>query len=124
MSIKDDVIAALAGVAPDDFGNAKVFPDAAPQDVVLPMVIVKRVEYAPENVLAGTTEVARSKFVFECWATTQDEANSIAADVVTAIEAQIAEGMVAYRDIASGEDYQPETDEYVEPVYFSFWHDE
>lgn len=123
MTIASDIVTALDGVALDTYSNAKVFPQAAPEDVDLPLVIFKRLKYEPENTTQGYAGIARSTFVFECWGKTQDAADDLAEAVNAAITADSTlQAQAAVMVDAEGEDYEPATDEYVTPVYWSFWH--
>ncbi len=116
MSIQSDVITALAGVASD-----RVYPEAAPQDAVLPIVIYKRAHFEPLMTLTGYAGTTKSTFVFECWGTTKAEALSIADSVTAAIDA--AAGItIKFREPIGGENYESQSDQYVEPVSYSFWH--
>jgi len=116
MTIHSDIVAALASVA-----SGRVYPDAAPQDAVLPFVVYRRVSKEPLNTLYEATGYVRSSFVFDCWATTKAAAITTAAAVVTAIEAAAALNM-AFEEPVTGEDYEPAVDQFVEPVQFGFWH--
>lgn len=124
MTISADIVTALAAVAVDEFSNAKVFPQAAPEDVLVPLVTFKRLKYEPENTTQGYAGIARSTFVFECWGKTQDEADDLADAVTAAIDADSTlQGQAALRVDAEGEAYESGPDEYVTPVYYSFWHE-
>lgn len=121
MTIQSDLITALAVVALDATGQAKVFPEAAEQDTLLPLVIYKRINSEPLMTLAGYGGLTKSTFVFECWGATRSSSLDTAAEVIVAIDA--ATGLtIKFRETVSGEDYESASDQYVEPVSYSFWH--
>jgi hypothetical protein len=124
MSIQSDVVTALSGVV-----GGRVYPEAAPQDIVLPMVIYTRKSRDPLSTLLGATGDVNSEIVFECYAKTKLEALDVADDVRAAIVAARSSVLggsgvlpVQYEMPVSTEDYTPETMEYMEPVGFGFWH--
>lgn len=118
MSIHTDIVTALEGVVDD-----RVFVEAAPQDIVLPMVIFLRRNRDPLQTLLGSTGDVNSEFVFECYAKTKLEALDVADDVRAAIVAAKDTVLpVQYELPVSSEDYEPEVMEYMEPVSFGFWH--
>lgn len=115
--IHEDVVIALAGVA-----SGRVYPDVAPQDYTLPLVVYQRVSAEPLMTLAGYAGTTRSVFRFDCWGATKAEALTMAEAVVAALES--ASGLpIATREPASGEDVEPALEQFVEPVQFSFWHE-
>lgn len=128
MSIQSEIISALAGVAGD-----RVFPDSTPESVPAPMVVVKRIGFEPLNVLTGTTGLAKSTFLFTCWGSRLDEprkkgAKTIALETAAAVRLAVYGGTSGspfstfFEEAVSGEDFEPETLEVMEPVSFSFWH--
>jgi hypothetical protein len=118
MTIQSDIVTALSAVA-----SGKVYPEVAPQDAVVPLVIYRRVLYEPLTLIHSPVPVgARSSFVFECWAATKAGALTLAASVRSAIEATASFTDDCYLEPVSGEDYESVTDEFVEPVQYSFWH--
>lgn len=116
-SIHEDVVTALAGVA-----SGRVYPDQAPQDYDLPLVVYQRISVEPLMVLSGYAGMTRSVFRFDCWGATKAQAISTAESVVAALES--ASGLpIGTREPASGEDVEPALEQFVEPVQFSFWHE-
>lgn len=127
MSIQSDIVAALEGITSlQGSEGARVYPEAAPQDTVRPMVIYVRKSREPLMALTGPTGDILSQFVFECYADSKLEALTVADDVRDAIVAGPTSSppllSVQYEVEASAEDYLPETMEYMEPVAFAFWH--
>lgn len=115
--IHADVVLALAGVA-----SGRVYPDVAPQDYSLPLVIYSRVSEEPLLTLAGYGGMTKSTFRFDCWGMTKQDALTTAEAVVAALES--ASGLpIAVREPASGEDVEPALEQFTEPVQFSFWHE-
>jgi len=122
MTIHSDIVTALAGVA-----SGQVYPDAAPENVEPPLVIYRRLAYDPLMTLQGYAGQARSTFLFECWGkptssiTAKASALALAASVQSAIDG--AAGLtIKYREPVSGDQYEVETLELMEPVQYSFWH--
>ncbi len=122
MSIHSDIVTALASVA-----SGKVYPDAAPENVEPPLVIYRRIAYEPLMTLQGYNDLARSTFLFECWAkptsstTGKAGAIALAAQVQSAIDAATS-FQSKWREAVSGDQYESETSELMEPVQYSFWH--
>ena len=122
MSIHSDIVTALAAIA-----GGRVYPDAAPENLAPPLVIYRRVGYEPLMTLQGYANLAKSTFVFECWAaptatvTAKAAALTLAGQVQAAIDA--ASGLASkWREPVSGDEYDIETLELMEPVQYSFWH--
>ena len=123
MSIQSDIITALAAVA-----GGRVYPTGeVPEDAPLPLVTYRRILHAPIMTLTGYEGTTNSVFVFECWGETTGttSAKQVALDTAAAVVAAIdaAAGLTRkYRTDVSGEDYDAETLETMEPVQYSFWH--
>jgi len=115
VSIQSEIITALASVA-----GARVYPDLAPQDAALPLVIYKRTAYEPLMKLDGYASLTKSTFMFECWATTKAGSLTLAGQVQTAIEASVI--AVKFREPSTGDEYEVQVDQFVEPIAYSFWH--
>lgn len=123
MSIQSDIVTALAAVA-----GGRVYPTGeVPEKAPLPLVTFRRTLHAPIMTLGGYEGTTNSVFVFECWGETtaivsaKQSSLDLATAVIAAIEA--AAGLVnKYRIDVSGEDFDPETLETMEPVGYSFWH--
>jgi len=124
VSIHSDIIEALEY---SDVASGNVFPDAAPETAVPPLVIYRRTVYEPIMTLQGPEGTIRSEFVFECWGTksvsetAKASALALAASVRAAIESS-ADLWSKYEVPASGEMFEPATLEMMEPVIYSFWH--
>lgn len=136
MSIHSQIKDALEGVA----GN-RVYPDAASDKAVPPLVIIRRVLYEPLPLLSGPSGIAKSTFSFDCWGanpvnvgqlTPQEIRTAKASALATAAEVRAAitgdssgsPFSTFYFEPVSGEDFEPQTLEVMEPVSASFWHDE
>lgn len=120
MSIQSDIITVLTGGSPQ-VADGRVYPQAAPQDAVLPLVVYRKVSSDPLMTLGGYAGMTKSAFVFECWAGTYAAAMTLADSVRSAIES--AEALKpCYREQGDPDDYEPSVDQFVEPVLFSFWH--
>lgn len=123
MSIQSDIVTALASVV-----GGRVYPAGeVPEKVPLPLVTFRRTLHAPIMTLTGYEGTTNSVFVFECWgettatASAKQAALTTAAAVIAAIDG--AAGLpLKYRTEVTGEDYDPETLETMEPVSYSFWH--
>jgi hypothetical protein len=115
MPLQSDIVTALSSVA-----GGRVYPQVAPQNAPLPLVVYRIANKSPLGTLNGTTGDIQSAVVFECWAESYSEALSTADAVVSAIDG--AATLTSYRDSSAGEDYEPAIDAFVEPVYYGFWH--
>ena len=129
MSIESDIITALSGVA-----GGRVYPvGEVPENLLAntatqkTFVAYRRLSYDPVMTLAGPEGDARSQMLFECWGgktastSAKQSALSLAASVRAAINA--AAGLTRKYEVqVSGEDFEPETLEVMEPVLFDFWH--
>lgn len=122
MSIQTDIMTALNGVA-----NDQVFPDAPPEGVNPPLVLVRRTAYDPVMLLTGPEGTAQSKFLFECWGvktptvTAKASAMAMASQVKAALLIA-APTMTMYQEPVDGEQFDPDTLEVMEPLAYSFWH--
>lgn len=115
MTIETDVVSVLTAA-----GVTAVYPSAAPQDAAKPFVVYRVAKAQPITTIHGTTVITGSDFVFECWAANVEGARTLASSVRTAIDASVT---LTKERIAAPEDgYDPDVDEYVEPVSYRFWH--
>ena len=120
MSIQSDIITALSIGSPTISAGTRVYPQFAPQDATLPFVVYRRLSQEPIGTIHNATPIAtRSIFVFECYAATYNAALTLAAEVRSSIQSSSLE---AYPSTASGEEYAPAVDEFMEPVQYEFWH--
>lgn len=118
MSLQSDIVTALAGIA----GN-RVYPDAAPADTDLPLVIYRVINKRPEAKLDSTVDLNNSIVAFESYAEDYQGALTLAGQVDAAIQAITPTGtLMYYPEAAPGEDYIIPTDDYMEPVFYGFWH--
>lgn len=116
MSIQSDIVTALSGVA-----SGNVYPEAAPQLIALPMVIIVRTAREPLALLTGSAGTAKYTFVFECYDKTKAGAITLADSVRAAIVAAISTLNTQYEVSVSADQYEAQVNEYMEPVSFSFW---
>lgn len=114
MSLQTDLITALSGVAGD-----RIYPQFAPADAILPLVVYRVLNKDPLITLVSGTVETNSVVVFESYADTYTEALTTSASVETAIKAS---GLTHYEVTAPGEEYIQPTDVFMEPVYYGFWH--
>lgn len=122
MSIASDIKTALDVVGVTSLvGSDGAFPDAAPQDKALPLIVWKRTKFDQVMTLVGPASTANSIYVFECWASTKSAAMALGAAVATAIEGASAIKN-KYRMAYEGEEYEPVLDQFCEPIQYSFWH--
>lgn len=125
MSIESDLITALASVA-----SGKVYPEGAvPEDAVPPLVTYRRTLYEPLMAIEGPYGLIHSEFAIECWAAKTATTNAKAASLTLAIAVRAAvEASAALKTAnrfeipSSGDQYEPEILEIMEPVFYSFWH--
>jgi hypothetical protein len=122
VSIHSEIITALADVA-----SGRVFPDYAKEKTPYPLVVFRRVKYAPIMTLIGPEGTANSEFVFECWG--KDTPSETAKAAALALAGELRDAINAsdivnkYEVEVGGDDFDAETLELMEPVQFSFWHD-
>jgi len=114
MSLQSDIVTALTSVA-----SGKVFPQFVPADVDPPFVVYRINSKDPLTTLDGVVHLHNSSVVFECYAATYSGALTLASSVRSAI---VGSSLQQYEDSAPGEDYEPQMDIFVEPVYYGFWH--
>lgn len=115
MSLQSDIITALAGVA-----GGQVYPQYAPDDVEPPFVIYRILGKTPLTTLDDTETLIQFVVAFEGYAESYQEALTLSAAVVSAIEVSGIDHY--YKDSSPGDDYIPLIDGFMEPVFFGFWH--
>lgn len=122
MSIQADIVTALSGVADD-----KVYPAGeVPDDTEPPFVAYRRTLLDPVMTLQGYAGTSKSVFIFECWGqktasvSAKQSSLTLADEVIDAIDASSI--LTKYREPVSGEEYEPEVLELMEPVQYAFWH--
>jgi len=113
MSFQSDLYTALSSVA-----SGKVFPQLAEQETELPFVVYRFQSKTPSSKLDGEAPVTNYIVLIECWAETYIAALALADQVRSAINAS---SLVSYEESASGEDFEPILDAFMEPVTFGFW---
>jgi len=114
MSLQSDIVIALAGVA-----SGKVFPQFVNADIDPPFVVYRISSKNPLQTIDGTVHQRNSTAIFECYAESYADALTLAASVRSAIEGS---SLIQYEDTAPGEDYVPEVDIFMEPVFYGFWY--
>lgn len=114
MSVQSEIVTALAAVA-----GGRVFPQAATADAVKPFVIYKNNGSEPVMTINGYAGITRTSFTFDCWGATAQSALDTAASLRTALEISSFKWV---REPTPDNGYDSESDEYVEPVVYSFWH--
>lgn len=88
MSAQSAVYAALAGAAAvTALIGARLYPDEAPQDTALPLVIHQATQADPEYALDGARAYVRTQVAVTCWAASRAEANALADACCAALEA-------------------------------------
>jgi hypothetical protein len=124
MSIQSDVISALSTVAG---GNVRA--NYAEKTITPPLVVVRRVAYEPVMKLTGPAGFAKSTFMFDCWgkkasgSTAKAASLALADDVKAAMAAQPLT-FIRYQEAVDGEQVDIATLEQMEPLQYSFWHDD
>jgi len=117
MSLQSDIIALMSG-SPEIAGG-KVYPQAAPADAELPFVIYRIFSKEPISTLNNSEDLINSIVAFECYADDYQEALDLADDVKARMSTT---SMDYYKTSSPGEEYVPLTDDFMEPVYYGFWH--
>ena len=114
MSLQSDLVTALAGVA-----SGRVYPQVAPADAALPFVIYRVLDKTPEDTMNHTGTLINTILAFESYADDYLESLTVSASVVSAISSS---GLDYYKTTSPGENYEVLTDDYMEPVFYGFWH--
>lgn len=114
MSLQSDIVSALSAVA-----GGRIYPQVAEQGAAKPFVVYRILSKDPAQKLGGKAGITNTSVVFDCWAETYAAAIALADQVRTAIDAA---SLISYEESASGEEYELQTDEFVEPVNYGFWH--
>lgn len=123
MSIQSDIVTALANVC-----GGRVYPfGEVPEDAALPLVVFRRTTLNRIPVLGGYSGLSISEFIFECWGEKSDTASAkaVALSTADAVRSAIAAATAItskWDTVISGEDYDAETLEEMEPVGFGFAH--
>lgn len=114
MSLQSDLVTTLAGVA-----DGHVYPHIAPEGSAYPLVNYRILNKQPVASISGVVYATQYDVVFECWGTTYAAALSTAESVRTAIEGSALD---FYSIAEPGDEYDPPSDAFMEPVYFGFLH--
>ena len=114
MSLQSDIVTALASVA-----SGNVYPQFVPADIDPPFVVYRILSKDPLTTLSAGTVETNSVVEFDCYADTYSAALTLAGNVRTAITGS---GLTYYESTAPGENYEPDVDIYMEPVFYGFWH--
>lgn len=114
MSFQSDLMTALSAVA-----GGRIYPQAAPENAAYPLVNYRILNKSPIATIDGVVHATDYQVVFECWAKTYASALSTAESVRAAV---IASGLNYSPTEEPGEDYEPQVDSYMEPVYYIFLH--
>ena len=117
MSIYTDLTTILGDVADGNF-----YLQVYPQEMELPCVVFRVLGKEPIQTLCGNTGDYRYQAVFECWADTFLSADSIADDVKAILEADTS--LNKSEASAPGEDFEPVTEAFMQPVYYEFFYKE
>lgn len=118
MTIQTDIVTALNTVT-----SNRLYPQALPQELNLadgPAVVYRILNKNPVGNFCGTSALAQYSVAFDCWASTYSAAVALATLLATEIDNNAM--LTSYRDASPGEDFEPFSDAFVEPVYFGFWH--
>jgi len=114
MSLQSDIVTALAAVA-----SGKVYPQFVPADVDPPFVVYRIINKDPLQTLSSGTVLINSQVEFDCFSETYSGALTLAAAVKAAV---VASGLTYYESTSPGENYEPEVDIFMEPIFYGFWH--
>lgn len=114
MSFNSELVAALSGVA-----GGRVFPHMADEGAAYPLVNYRILSKSPVVTVDGAIHATQYSVVFECWGRTYATALATADAVRAAIQAS---ALNSYPTDEPGDDYEVQSDSYMEPVYFGFMH--
>lgn len=113
MTIQSDIVAALAGIAGD-----RIYAKIAPEDSPYPLVNYRIPNKEPIATIDGITHATKYQIVFECWGKTYQSALDTAASVRAAIQSSTT--LKFYPIDEPDDDYDVQTDSYLERVFFGF----
>ena len=113
-TFQGDLMTALASVA-----SGQVYPQAAPADAAIPFVVYRILGKETIQTINGDVHQTNYTVAFDSWAGDYSSAVTLSNSVAAAIEAS---DLVSYRENSPGEEYEPQVDMYVEPVYYGFWY--
>lgn len=112
MSFHADLMAAVAAVA-----GGRVYPGIAPEKAAYPLVNYRVLARAPITTIDSVVHAVDYTVVFECWGQTYADALTTADAVRAAI---VASGLDYSPTDEPADEYEPQTDAYMEPVYYIF----
>ncbi len=127
MTIEADIVTACAAVA-----GGKFYPAGeVPEKIEPPLVTYRRTLYeSPQLLGGGSCGLAHSEFTFECWGVKDEgvtSAKSASITLATAVRAALGASSALtaqsrFEISNSGDKFEPELLEVMEPVFYSFWH--
>lgn len=125
MTIESDIVTACAGIT-------KFYPAGeVPENTEPPLVTYRRTFYeSPQLLGGGGCGLAHSEFTFECWGAKTEGVTSaksasitLATSLRSALDASATLTAASRFEISnSGDKFEPELLEVMEPVFYSFWH--
>lgn len=110
----------LAGIVSGVVSD-KVYLQALPEQVELPCIVMRTIEKEPLSTLCATSDIETETvyhMAFECRADTFETADAVATELGTALNADTT--LVKWVDPSPGEDFEPDYEEFMQPVYFGF----
>lgn len=116
MSLHSDLKTALSTAL-----SNKLYFLAAPRDTIAPFVIYLVISEEPLMTLQGPEGTVKYTVAFECYGKTGQEALTTKNTLLSTLTADTTLP-AKWREPNEEEKYINETDEYMEPVVYSFWH--
>jgi hypothetical protein len=114
MTIQSDIVTALSSVA-----GGRIFPQIADENAAYPLVNYRVSNKEPITTIDGITHATKYTVIFECWGKSYQSALDTAASVRSAIQAS---SLNFYTIDEPDDDYDVQTDSYLERVFFGFLH--
>lgn len=88
MSAESQLYAALSGHAGlGALVGTRIYPDAMPEGTAYPALVYTRIGTDPTYTIGGTLVCEDVSLQMQCWATTRESSNAVAAQVVAALAA-------------------------------------
>lgn len=115
MSLHTELTTLLGNVA-----GGQYYLQVLPQEYEIPCVVYRVLNKDPLQTLCGNDGKSIYEVVFECIAETFTEAETIEAEIKTILESD--ETLTKWEMAAPGEDFEPVTEDFMEPVYYGFFY--
>jgi|SRR3990172_9241347 len=114
--VETEIITALSGGSPTLVGD-RIFAHVLPDGVAMPAVTFVRASTTAQNHLGGHGGLDLVRVQIDSWATTYDEAKSVAAEVRQRMQAAGFKGLMTNE----WDDFEPDTERYRVSTDYMVW---